>query len=98
MCLLRHTPVKVEGINKIIILFLASQKCGAFLMQLLEVISPYEKCRMGIKSKGEVTRMENIYEIVGFSVIWGSAIVALGIVLGNLVFEIKETIKERKKG
>ena len=42
--------------------------------------------------------MENIYEIVGFSVIWGSAFVALGIVLGNLVFEIKETIKERKKG
>nr|DAY82945.1 MAG TPA: Protein of unknown function (DUF2897) [Caudoviricetes sp.] len=41
--------------------------------------------------------MKNIYEIVGFSVIWGSAIVALGIVLGNLVFEIKETIKERKK-
>lgn len=41
--------------------------------------------------------MGKLYEIVGFSVILGSAIVALGIVLGNLVFEIKETIKERKK-
>ena len=43
-------------------------------MQLLEVISPYEKCRMGIKSKGEVTRMENIYEVVGFITIWGGQV------------------------
>lgn len=51
----------------------------------------------GENKKGCVIEMGKLYEIVGFSVIWGSAIVALGIVLGNLVFEIKETIKERKK-
>ena len=93
MCLLIHSPVKVEGFNKIIILFLASQKCGAFLMQLLEVISPYEKCRMGIKSKGEVTRMENIYEVVGFSVIWGGA----GALIGTFVGALEQALKERKK-
>ena len=29
-------------------------------MQLLEVISPYEKCRMGIKNKGEIIGMEEL--------------------------------------
>lgn len=93
MCLLIHSPVKVEGFNKIIILFLASQKCGAFLMQLLEVISPYEKCRMGIKSKGEVTRMENIYKVVGFITIWGGA----GVLIGTFVGALEQSLKERKK-
>ena len=62
-------------------------------MQLLEVISPYEKCRMGIKSKGEVTRMENIYEVVGFSVIWGGA----GALIGTFVGALEQALKERKK-
>lgn len=61
-------------------------------MQLLEVISPYEKCRMGIKSKGEVTRMENIYEVVGFITIWGGAGV-----LGTFAGALEQALKERKK-
>lgn len=62
-------------------------------MQLLEVISPYEKCRMGIKSKGEVTRMEKIYEVVGFITIWGGA----GVLIGTFVGALEQALKERKK-
>lgn len=62
-------------------------------MQLLEVISPYEKCRMGIKSKGEVTRMEKIYEVVGFITIWGDA----GVLIGTFVGALEQALKERKK-
>lgn len=62
-------------------------------MQLLEVISPYEKCRMGIKSKGEVTRMEKIYEVVGFITIWGGA----GVLIRTFVGALEQALKERKK-
>ena len=48
---------------------------------------------MGIKSKGEVTRMENIYEVVGFSVIWGGA----GALIGTFVGALEQALKERKK-
>ena len=48
---------------------------------------------MGIKSKGEVTRMENIYEVVGFSVIWGGA----GALIGTFAGALEQALKERKK-
>ena len=48
---------------------------------------------MGIKSKGEVTRIENIYEVVGFSVIWGGA----GALIGTFVGALEQALKERKK-
>lgn len=48
---------------------------------------------MGIKNKGEVVKMENIYEIVGFSVIWGGA----GALIGTFVGALEQALKERKK-
>ena len=41
--------------------------------------------------------MKNIYEIVGFSVIWGSVCMVIGISLGNICFTLEETIKEKRK-
>lgn len=37
--------------------------------------------------------MENIYEIVGFSVIWGGA----GALIGTFVGALEQALKERKK-
>lgn len=37
--------------------------------------------------------MENIYEIVGFSVIWGGA----GVLIGTFVGALEQALKERKK-
>lgn len=48
---------------------------------------------MGIKSKGEVTRMENIYEVVGFITIWGGA----GALIGTFAGALEQALKERKK-
>ena len=62
-------------------------------MQLLEVISPYEKCRMGIKSKGEVTRMEKLYEIIGFITFW----LAYGYFGSAIIFSIVDKIYEARR-
>lgn len=48
---------------------------------------------MGIKSKGEVTRMENIYEVVGFITIWGGT----GVLIGTFAGALEQALKERKK-
>ena len=37
--------------------------------------------------------MKNIYEIVGFSVIWGGA----GVLIGTFVGALEQLLKERKK-